>query len=795
MNAAFDWAAAHAAGRVRSIPTEFAANDPGPLAPIAYSLGRNREDNTPKQCEAATFADFRERVLSFNSRCKGLWFACAAFAEGESDKPKNKGVNHWRCKELVQPRRWFPFDVDRIDSRAAFDALLRVCGQWSGLAYETASSTLDAPRCRIILELSRAITRDEGQRIGPELERMVTQGLDAKAFGFDASVYRADQPCYLPTKGATRCSLDGVPVNVEAVLARVPAPAPRATTTTTATGMPLTGEEFDELHEALGFVSHDDHAGEDSRQRWLAVGMCLHGTGAPEGRELWDEWSAASTKYDEAGQDRAWQSFSERRGGLTKASIFRWAKEGGWVPAHDEDLSHGGLALRMGEDFDVWNDHARYVHVWRSWLFWSGSRWQMDDKLYHLTRCRKFLDHVALEVERDAKAHAQREPKNAGRAIMQGKQKTEWLRSSATVAAVESMARSNEELVASADQFDANLDVIGTPGGTVDLRTGKLRPAMRADYLTKLAAVTPAATTPTRWLQFLNEAMEGDVAMVAFLQRLCGYALTGHTREHKLPFVFGPGGNGKSVFANTLHGLFGDYAQRAPAEAFLETRNERHPADIASLAGARLVVTSELPARRAWNEGAIKNLTGGDPITARFMRQDPFTFTPQFTLLIVGNHMPSLASVDDAMRRRIALVPFTHEIPEGKRDHELEAKLKAEWPGILQWMVEGAVAWYRDGLQVPGKVETASGDYLDAEDELGQFIAERLTKVCPPSCPASHAKGTPSSEVYAEYAKWNEPRGKGAMTQRAFSQAMRERGNHIKKTMGPRIFERLWVQL
>lgn len=456
------------------------------------------------------------------------------------------------------------------------------------------------------------------------------------------------------------------------------------------------------------------------------------------------------------------------------------------VPVGPPGLSHDELAIRLGED--VWNDSARYVHAWRSWLQWDGARWQRDEKLRHLTECRQFLQDVAAQVDREAREKAKKHPDNAGSIIKQSKVKTEWLRSAATVAAVEGMARSNAELAATVDQFDANLDVIGTPGGTVDLRTGKLRPAMRADFITRLVAVAPSAATPSRWLQFLDEAMDGDRKMIRFLQRLCGYALTGHTIEHKLPFLFGPGGNGKSVFANTLHGLLGDYAARAPADAFLQSRGERHPTDIAGLAGARLVVASELPAGRSWNESVIKDLTGGDVIKARFMRQDFFEFKPQFALLIVGNHMPSIGSVDEAMRRRIVLIPFTHEVPAHKRDPDLENKLRAEWPGILQWAIEGAVVWYREGLPVPDKVASASGEYLDAEDELGQFMDECLTFV------RGGGAGDLSSVIYAEYAKWGEPRGGRAMSQRAFSQAMRERGVSVTKERDGRHCAGWWIK-
>lgn len=438
------------------------------------------------------------------------------------------------------------------------------------------------------------------------------------------------------------------------------------------------------------------------------------------------------------------------------------------------DLSHDSLALRMGTQ-GGWNDRARYVAGWGAWLFWNGALWAKDEKLRHMTDARDFLRRVAVDLQRWAAKRAEDMKQDEGDSLKRwAKKEARTLRSEPTRNNIETMARSNPEMVASADQFDANLDVIGTPGGVVDLRTGTMRPARRDDYLTRSVAVAPANREPVRWLAFLRESMEGDADMVAFLQRLCGYTLTGHTSEHKLPFLWGPGGNGKSVFANTLHYLFGDYAKRAPAEAFLQARGERHPTDLAGLAGARLVIGSELPAARAWNESVIKDLTGGDSITARFMRMDFFTYTPQFSLLIVGNHMPAIGSVDDAMRRRVLMIPFTRAVPAEKRDTQLQVKLREEWPGILQWAIAGAVAWYRDGLQVPDKVTAESAKYLDAEDVLGQFMDE-----CMVQDPATG--GAFSSDVHAAYTTWMERQGGHAMTQRAFSQAMRERGVNVAK--------------
>jgi len=188
-----------------------------------------------------------------------------------------------------------------------------------------------------------------------------------------------------------------------------------------------------------------------------------------------------------------------------------------------------------------------------------------------------------------------------------------------------------------------------------------------------------------------------DAELVAYLQRVLGYALTGVTTEHALFFCYGTGANGKGVTINTAAGILKDYAQTASVETFTASHTDRHSTELAALRGARLVTVAETEEGRRWAESRIKTLTGGDSIRARFMRQDEFEFIPQLKLLISGNHKPGLRSVDEAIRRRFHLIPFTITLPSEERDPELAEKLKAEWPAILGWMVEGCLAWQREG--------------------------------------------------------------------------------------------------
>ena len=236
------------------------------------------------------------------------------------------------------------------------------------------------------------------------------------------------------------------------------------------------------------------------------------------------------------------------------------------------------------------------------------------------------------------------------------------LASAKTVSAIERLAKSDRRIAATIDQWDADPWLLNTPDGVVDLRTGTLRAHRASDYMTKITVAGPGGACPI-FLRFLDRITGSDPELVAYLRRALGYALTGITREHALFFGYGTGANGKSVLLSTVAGILGDYHKTAPIETFTASNVDRHPTDLAMLRGARLVTATETEEGRQWAESRIKTLTGGDRVSARFMRQDFFEFTPQFKLFIAGNHRPGLRSVDEAIRRRFHLVPFAVTIP------------------------------------------------------------------------------------------------------------------------------------
>ena len=300
---------------------------------------------------------------------------------------------------------------------------------------------------------------------------------------------------------------------------------------------------------------------------------------------------------------------------------------------------------------------------------------------------------------------------------------------------------------------------------------GRMIPAY---YMTKIAGVAPDAACPvTYWNSFLERVTGGDAELIAFLHRVVGYALTGVTREHALFFLYGTGANGKTTFLNAITGAMGDYCRIAPIETFTASISERHPTDLAGLRGARLVTAVETEEGRRWAESKIKALTGGDKISARFMRQDFFEFTPQFKLLIAGNHKPGLRSVDEAIRRRFYLIPFTVTIPAAERDPELLEKLKTERPGILHWMIEGCLQWQRHGLAPPTVVTAATAAYLEAEDAIAAWIAD-CCEIDP-----NHWEGR--NDLFASWSAWAQKAGEYTGSLKRFLERLETRPGIVPK--------------
>lgn len=450
-----------------------------------------------------------------------------------------------------------------------------------------------------------------------------------------------------------------------------------------------------------------------------------------------------------------------------------WANTGGLeVESSDfDDLPEDINGFPMTEDgvaraFAAANaDRLRFCHSSGRWHVWTGTHWRKEETKLAFNWAREICRARAAADQRSSAAKA--------------------LAKAATAAAVERFAQADRAFAVTAEAWDRNLWLLGTPGGTVDLRTGELRPARQTDMITKVTAAAPVpldsfdpARDCPRWLAFLDQATGSDAAAIRFIQQWAGYSLTGDTREEALLFVHGPGGSGKSTAINTLGALMADYAVAVDTETITAQKHARHSTEIARLHGARMAYGSETEAGRAWAENRIKQLTGGDVMTARFMRQDDFSFKPQLKLVIVGNNKPAFSNVDGAIKRRFNVMPFDRK--PAAPDFGLKGALEAELSGILSWAVQGCLDWQRNGLIRPAVMVETTEAYFEEQDTFANWIADRCIRG-----PGFAATTESLYDSWASYARSNgdEPGNKRG----DFPQRMKDRGfEPVQNTAGMR---------
>ncbi|WP_246753290.1 phage/plasmid primase, P4 family [Methylobacterium organophilum] len=428
------------------------------------------------------------------------------------------------------------------------------------------------------------------------------------------------------------------------------------------------------------------------------------------------------------------------------------------APPADDLITEDSAALRFAAQYE---GQLLFCHDTGAWFVWSGAAWERN--------WTGLANHWAREL---ARKMASGEPDKvravAGRSGFAG--------------GVEAMSRRDPIFARRADIWDADPWLLGTPGGTVDLRTGSMRRADPAENITRLTAVAPDPhmACPT-WLRFLDEATRGDTEYIRFLRQWGGYCLTGDTSEQALCFAHGGGGNGKGVFVRTLSGIMKDYALSAAMETFTASRHDRHPTEIASLRGARLVTASETQGGRSWNAQRIKQLTGGDVMRARHMRQDEFEFIPVLKLLFMGNSKPGLASVGKAERRRFNLLPF--EFEPASPDPHLEDRLRAEWPAILHWLILGCLDWKRNGLIRPKTVLTATEDYFSDQDVFAQWLEDECEVA-----PANPDLFTSKATLFAAWTAYATKAGERVGDTAQLGEALQRHGIQPKRTNTSRGF-------
>jgi putative DNA primase/helicase len=730
-------------------------------AAIRYAYGENLSGVTTRTETWEEIADRLTRPhMALEDKTKS-----PNFIGGPTD---NKG----KARDNILARSMLTIDYDALPDGTTIDDIefaIHMAG-YAAVAYTTFSHGQDnSVRVRVVVPLDAEIALDDYPRAARQLVDEIGIG-DA-----DKCSFTATQTMFFPSckKGfedqAWSQRFEGEPFPSNVIFSE-PALPERYEEISIGDAAP------DATPEEIQWVIDRLKAAENTldRDAWVQLCLAVKGVCGEAAREAFLAFSYRWPDTKQGDPEREWDT-AKPNGSLTLGTIKHHLGSEGAPKSDDMDLSEDALALGLGKS--GWDADAKFVSNWGKWLFWDGSRWVVDERKKAFTDIRTYLRHKAQSLMDWAEEKCANEPEPEKLMKAAAKQAKE-LRANGKVTAIEALARSNPKSAALAEDFDAALMLTGTPQGTVDLEQAELRGAKREDMLTKSTSVSPApaGAKPHLWLEFLDTIFDGDQEVIGFMQRLCGYALTGRTDEQKLFFLHGSGANGKSVFLNTLVWLFGDYARRAPSDTFLMTRGEQHPTNLAGLHGARLVVGSELPKGKTWNDSVIKDLTGGDRIAARYMRQDFFEFDPQLTLMIAGNTKPSFGAVDNAMKRRVVLIPFDVTIPPEKRDGKLEQNLRSEGPEILRWCMEGAADWGVCGLAIPEVIRAASETYLEGEDELGQFLED---------CTVADATGFVSNgDLWERYSGWCLTEDNNQMGKNNFLKAIEERGFKAKKGTG-----------
>lgn len=652
-------------------------------------------------------------------------------------------------------------------------------------AYTTASHTPDKPRLRIMVNAEEIPLEYYPQAINTIAEKI---GLSTVTTESKVAV----QPMFMPTLFADQLesySILGVPV-----LIKRQGKAFRVENLELSDYKPSkysADNESDEcsdisylrsideeitleiVEEALGNIDPDCRYDD-----WINTCAALKHQFSPKQDELayklFDRWSASGKKYSGAEETRKkWNSFkpsvNDRRP-ITIGTLLKQARDSGWTN-NSVQVTEWQIKEYIwktapndtgnAEVFaNAFKDRLRYCHTIREWFIWNGVHWR-PNQTQIVSRLAQELSKQAL---RDA-SHIQDEHARKAasvRALSMG--------NASKIEAMLKLAQTAPSLSVSLRDLDNDPAIVGVQNGVLNLETRTFIRAARLPYVTKKLGCPydPAAQCPT-WERFLLEVMDGDLALVRFLQASIGYSLTGHTTEHIFWFLWGSGANGKSTLMEILQALAGEYAARTSDSLLALSPNGREPLfELAELPGQRLLLGSEIAENSRLNEKLVKDLTGGDTMRARGLYQQGFSFKPVCKLWMFGNHRPAIGGTDHGIWRRTRMIPFKVQFSGNKMDKTLGAKLRVELSGILNWALDGVLDWSVSGLPNPEAVSKAVEDYRHDEDWLGDFIAECLI---PGKTPVS------KRAVFETYLRWSERNGhRNPMTTKKLSRRLKDRG-------------------
>lgn len=405
----------------------------------------------------------------------------------------------------------------------------------------------------------------------------------------------------------------------------------------------------------------------------------------------------------------------------------------------------------------AFRDTLAFVPEKKVWRRWTGSRWRDDNAA--AMRDAELIAEALFEAAEKALDQTHRAR------IVAHAQKTSNV---GGLRAMVSMAEKSELAIAQ-NRWDTDPELLGVRNGIIDLRTGELLSAEPQDYVSKYASVKhdPDATCP-RWLDFLHRIMDDDKEMIGFLRRVAGYSLLGHNHERVLFILHGGGANGKSKFLEAIQGVMGDYAIATPVSTLMVKRHSGVPNDVARLAGARLVTSIETEKGHRFSESLVKSLTGNDRISARFLFNEFFDFTPVAKIFIGTNHKPEVRGTDAAIWDRLVLIPFDVTIPRKERDTDLGEKLREEWAGLFNWMLKGCIEYQKSGLQRPDIVIAATKEYRHDMDVFGRWFEER--------CVIARGSDLRAKMAHDDYSAWCKAANEYPLTLTSFGGEITKKG-------------------
>lgn len=535
----------------------------------------------------------------------------------------------------------------------------------------------------------------------------------------------------------------------------------------------LRAPDREEVIQALEHIDPDDY------DTWIQVGMALR-TAGDEYANTWVKWSKQSAKYKEGDCESKWNGFRTNNTGVTTRTLFYLAQQTGWCPPNKHepltDLGNARVLARLGD--------GRILHssLW-GWLAWDDKRWAMEGAEKRVQELQKaaleyrfnravesMARHLKTDHEADNFSSVKRNKAKTISAIRKHEDESR-------IRGARLLASSEPNISVDHRTFDRRHMLLNCYNGTLDVASMEFRNHDPMDYITQLCPISyqSAATCP-QFVQFLEQIIP-DADVRQFLQCYFGCCLTGDISVQLMPVFHGSGANGKStLIATMMHVLGEDYAMKAKRDFLMVQRNSGHPTSVARMRGKRFVVCVETEEHGRIDETLVKELTGGDAIAARRMREDEWEFIPSHKLVLVTNHKPEVRGTDDAIWRRLPLIPFNQKFPEGdpRRDPMLAEKLQAEAPGILNWMLEGCQQWLRAGkrLERPETVKAASTAYREEQDKIGAFIADK--------CVVGEGHKGRTEKIMEAYALWCHTNKHTTLNGNAFGRALTERGYHLE---------------